>query len=236
MTMLPALDVGLAVLVLAARRLDDRRARDLRRGRRLRHLRPAAGARLGAPRRRRRGADRGRDRQRLDRRAAARCGGPPAGRPRRAAAAERPGDARAPRRCGRSRRRSRRRSRPACCPCPIPRPRSRRRPPRTLGATGVGNPVTARADGLSRDGHAAGEGRAPARAGRRLVAGARPTLGRASGAAPPRPIRTACSPSSRGCCRPWASSRASTSSGWAPTIPAARSRAAPSSPPCGCSS
>ena len=61
------------------RRLDDRGARDLRGGRRLRRLRAPAGARLGAPRRRRCGADRGRDRQRPDRRPAARRGGPPAG-------------------------------------------------------------------------------------------------------------------------------------------------------------
>ena len=59
-------------------RLDDRRARDLRRGRRLRRLRAAPRAGLGASRCRRRGTDRGRDRRRLERRPVAGRGGPPA--------------------------------------------------------------------------------------------------------------------------------------------------------------
>ena len=42
-----------------------------------------------------------------------------------------------------------------------------------------------RVDGISRDGHHAGEGRASARLGRRVVAGARSRLGRTPGAAPP---------------------------------------------------
>ena len=70
--------------------LDHRRARHLRRGRRLRRLRAAAGAGLGAPRGAGRGADRGRDRRRRDRRAAARRRRAPA-RHRAAAADERPG-------------------------------------------------------------------------------------------------------------------------------------------------
>ena len=112
------------------RSLDDRRPRDLRGGRRLRHLWLAADTRLGAPRRRRRGAHRDRDRQRLDRRVAARCGGPPAGH-RDAGGGRAARSARTPRRCGavgdghggaRDR---------CAAPCPTRRPRSRRRPSRT---------------------------------------------------------------------------------------------------------
>ena len=91
-----------------------------------------------------------------------------------------------------------------------------------------------RVDGVSRHGHHAGEGRAPARPGRRVVAGARPLLGRTPGAAPPgRSARRARLP------------RAAAAAGGhrrrhlhplgrEPTIPAGRSRAARSSPPCGC--
>jgi uncharacterized MnhB-related membrane protein len=49
-----------------------------------------------------------------------------------------------------------------------------------------------------------------------------------------KPIPMARSRCSRGCCRRWASSSASTSFGRAPIIPAGRSRAAPSSLRCGC--
>ena len=107
---------------------------------------------------------------------------------------------------GRGRARRRR-----CCRCPIPRRRSRRQPPRTPRRPGLGNPGHERADGVSRDGHDAGEGRAPARAGRRVVAGARPASGAGARGRATRPIRTACSPSSRGCCRRSGSSSASTS-------------------------
>ena len=61
--------------------------------------------------------------------------------------------------------------------------RSRRQAAANLPATGLGNAVTGGADGLPRDRHDAREGRAAARAGRRLVAGAGPALGRRAGAA-----------------------------------------------------
>ena len=136
-----AFEIALAALVLAHRRVDRRRARDLRRGRRLRHLRAVAGARLGASRRPRCRPDRGRDRRRSDRHAAARRDGPPAGdRGRgRGGAARRVA---APGRRSVVRYRRRPDSPPGCCSCPIPRPRSRRRPPRTPRRPALGNPVT----------------------------------------------------------------------------------------------
>ena len=91
-----------------------------------------------------------------------------------------------------------------------------------------------RAAGLPRAGHAARSHRAGDRADRRVVAGAGPLLGRPAGLALPRPTPTASWPTSRGCCRRWASSSPSTSSGPAPTIRAASSRAPPSWRRCGC--
>ena len=82
-----------------------------------------------------------------------------------------------------------------------------------------------RAARVSRDGHAARGDRAAVRADRGLVAGARPRLGRAPGPAAAGRPATACWPMWRACCRRSASSPASTSSGSAPTIRAASSRA-----------
>ena len=173
-----AFDVGLAVLVAGGGGLDaSSRATAFGGGGRLRRLRPAAGARLGAPRRAGRGADRGRDRQRPDRllllarrrrlrrRAKRLATRAPGG----GAARWSPG-------C------SARGGRAALAvvvltlpePAPTLAPAGRREP----GAARARQSGHRRADGLSRHRHPAGEGRAAAGAARRLVAGARSGLGR----------------------------------------------------------
>ena len=80
-----------------------------------------------------------------------------------------------------SRRWSRRRSRPACSSCPIPAPTLAPAVAANIAGDRPRQSGHRRADGLSRHGHPARKGRAPARPGRRVVAGARPLLGRRPG-------------------------------------------------------
>jgi uncharacterized MnhB-related membrane protein len=101
------------------------------------------------------------------------------------------------------------------------------------GASPASATRSPRAAGLPRARHAARGDRAAVRADRRLVARARPRWGGRPGLRSV-PTRTASSPTPRGCCRRSASSSACTSSGPAPTIPAASSRAPPSWRRCGC--
>ena len=141
MTIALALEIVLAAVVLSVAVWTIAARDDLRGGRGLRRLRPAARAGVGAPRRPRRGVDGGGDRQRLDRRAAARRGGPPAGRRGRRWLRNVPARRRAcwPR-C--SRRRSRRRSPSRVLFLPDPAPTLAPAAAENAAATSLGNPVT----------------------------------------------------------------------------------------------
>ncbi len=231
--MTDALNLVLVVTGPRARRLDDRRARDVRRGRRLHRLRTAADARLGATVGHRRGADRGGDRRRADRRVAhqrrvSRCG-----RPKRRLAPNAQERSRAcwPRSPESA---SQRRLPPACSRCPNRRRHWRRWWSPTLLRRGVGNPITAVLMAF----------RAMDTLLEAIVLllaligvwslGARPGMGRSSRVAARAPIPTASSPTPRGSCRRSGSSWPSTSSGPGRTSPAASSRAPRCWRRCGC--
>ena len=125
------------------RRLDHRRARGLRLGRGLRRLWLAAVARLGPPVRGRCGLDRSSHRQRRDRRAADPA--PPCGcaQTEAPAAAERPGVLLRIVAGALAATVSRPLSPPSCCSCRIPARRLRPRRAVTWTRLGVGNPITA---------------------------------------------------------------------------------------------